>query len=440
VSRLLARMPKSLVGVLLAVLALAVVLGLAVASAPMPTLAVPADQAPSVLAAWVALGPDGALLARAVTAQATCPDLTLGSSARPMALRAASSPPAFPVRVCEAAIPLPATGGAAIAGQPLPILGELPRRILVLGDTGCRLKEGDPIQDCNDPRAWPFAEIARSAAAWQPDLVIHVGDFHYRESSCPPKYDGCAGSPWGDNWAAWHADLFGPAAPLLRAAPWVFVRGNHELCSRAGEGWFRFLDPGPLPATCTDYGEPYAVPLGELQLLVLDTAAADDRTARPDEVATYAAQYAAVRALATSPAWLLQHKPLWAIGQSWDDPGPSGIFRSNPMLQAASDNALPPAIEMVLAGHIHNWTAFSFADRRAPQFVIGNGGTGLDAELSVPLTGLDIAGTTVASGSAWHDYGYMTLERTNAGWQATLSAADGAPVLQCTVRDHQAVC
>ena len=29
-----------------------------------------------------------------------------------------------------------------------------------------------------------------------------------------------------------------PAAELLATAPWVVARGNHELCSRAGLGWF----------------------------------------------------------------------------------------------------------------------------------------------------------------------------------------------------------
>ena len=56
---------------------------------------------------------------------------------------------------------------------------------------------------------------------------------------------GCAGSPYGDNWAVWQKDFFDPAAPLLAAAPWVLVRGNHELCSRGGHGWFRLLDPHP---------------------------------------------------------------------------------------------------------------------------------------------------------------------------------------------------
>ncbi len=52
----------------------------------------------------------------------------------------------------------------------------------------------------------------------------------------------CAGSPWGYGWDAWNADFFTPAAPLLAAAPWAAVRGNHESCARAGQGWWRFLD------------------------------------------------------------------------------------------------------------------------------------------------------------------------------------------------------
>ena len=81
---------------------------------------------------------------------------------------------------------------------------------------------------------------------------------------------GCAGSPWGYGWDAWDADLFTPARPLLAAAPWIVVRGNHESCNRAGQGWWRFLDPRPLvpgrdcndPANdgIGDFSDPYAIP------------------------------------------------------------------------------------------------------------------------------------------------------------------------------------
>ena len=88
---------------------------------------------------------------------------------------------------------------------------------------------------------WPFATIAAIIAGHRPDLVVHLGDYYYRESSCPDGEEGCAGSPFGDRWSSWNADFFAPARPLLRSAPWVFVRGNHEGCERGGKGWYRFL-------------------------------------------------------------------------------------------------------------------------------------------------------------------------------------------------------
>jgi hypothetical protein len=77
--------------------------------------------------------------------------------------------------------------------------------------------------------------------------------------------------------------FFLPAKPLLQASPWVVVRGNHESCSRAGQGWWRMLDPRPLlpGRDCNeaanddqgDFSAPYAVPLGQSsQLIVLDTS------------------------------------------------------------------------------------------------------------------------------------------------------------------------
>ena len=44
---------------------------------------------------------------------------------------------------------------------------------------------------------WPFPKIAATAAAARPDLVIHVGDYHYREAPCPAERAGCANSPSG---------------------------------------------------------------------------------------------------------------------------------------------------------------------------------------------------------------------------------------------------
>jgi hypothetical protein len=390
------------------------------------------------LASWSQLAPGGVLV-RAVSAGPTCPTLVADGVRIQPAVRADAAPPDFPLPVCEAALP-PDTFGASIGDAPLPVPHGAPSRVVVIGDAGCRLEEGAPVQDCNDARAWPFAQVARSAAAWGPDLVIHVGDYVYREEPCPPKIAGCAGTPWGDNWAAWQADLFAPAAPLLRAAPWVFVRGNHEICSRGGDGWFRLLDPRPYTGACEEYTEPYALDLGDLRLVVLDSAQANDFSARPDEVAVYAAQFAQVAELAGPNTWLVQHRPLWAIGQDPRNPTPEGLYRTNPTLEAASGNALPLGVQLVLSGHIHIWEALTFADGRPPQMVAGNAGTLLDPLPSGSLDGLAIAGTTVARGTARQEWGFTTLERTEGGWLATLRDVAGAPLLTCAVADRDLSC
>ncbi len=107
--------------------------------------------------------------------------------------------------------------------------------------------KGSLVQPCNDARQWPFAAIARKAADLKPDLVIHVGDYLYRgERVSGELMPDVRGTPFGDNWPEkkrWAADFFTPAQPLLAAAPWVFVRGNHEDCQRAGPGWTRLLAP-----------------------------------------------------------------------------------------------------------------------------------------------------------------------------------------------------
>ena len=134
------------------------------------------------------------------------------------------------------------------------------------------------------------------------------------KSPCLADRTGCAGSPYGDNWAVWQKDFFSPAAPLLAAAPWVLVRGNHELCNRGGHGWFRLLDPHPDAVECTATTPPYALHLYPLNLLVFDGADADDDTADPDKVALYRGQLQSLLAEAPAHAWLLTHRPVWAAG------------------------------------------------------------------------------------------------------------------------------
>jgi hypothetical protein len=338
------------------------------------------------------------------------------------------------------------------------------RRIVVIGDTGCRLKASDSAyQGCNDPAAYPFARVAAQAAAWKPDLVLHVGDYLYRENPCAPTATACAGSPWGYGWDAWKADFFAPAAPLLAAAPWIAARGNHEDCARAGQGWWRLVDPRPLepgrdcidPANdiANDDAAPYAVPLGGgAQAVVMDMTTAPNQPLAADDPrhAQYLADAAALDRLAKrAPYTLLAlHKPILGFSAVAKD-GPPELKPNTLGIQsvlAEHDPALlPKGVGVILSGHIHLWQQDGFASAHPSQFIAGFAGTQEDI---VPMPAALPPGATPASGavpasfSSWIDgFGYMTLERRRADrWDVKVWDLQGRIVNRCRIEGRRSSC
>ena len=382
---------------------------------------------------WTELGSDGTLSVRIVLpAGAACPKATVDGSDLPMLPRA-SPGLAFPITLCEVRAPA-AASKITVADSPAPTLPAEVKRIVVIGDTGCRL-EGRAVQDCNDPEAWPFATIARRAAAHKPDLVIHVGDYYYRETACPTDRNGCTGSPHGDGWATWQADFFDPAAPLLAAAPWVLVRGNHELCSRGGEGWVRLLDPHPGPLECAERSEPYRLHLGGLDLLLFDGAGADDFKVLPENAAAYAAQLAALLAAAPPHAWLVTHRPVWALAQG----NLSGVA-VNATEEAAIRGQVPPGLDLVLSGHLHDFLSYEFGPERPAQLVVGDSGdTMLELGKEQPV-GAEIDGAKVRKAFALERFGFFVLDRTAAGWDGTLYDTNDTVLARCQVSGRDLEC
>ncbi len=380
---------------------------------------------------WVELGADDALSVRAIVAPgAACPPVNADNAAVATARRGAPDGK-FPLQLCEARVPA-ATGKLMVGGAGVPTLPAMVRRIVVIGDTGCRL-EGRAIQDCGNPTAWPFAAIAGRAAARRPDLVIHLGDYYYRESACPVGRAGCAGSPYGDNWPTWKADVFDPAAPLLAVAPWVMVRGNHELCARGGHGWFRLLDPSPARPDCLDRTAPYRLTAGGLALLMFDSADADDFLAPPDKVAAYAGQLSSLLADAPPHAWMVTHRPVWGLSS-----GPFAGLTVDVAEQAAIRGHIPANLDLVLSGHLHDFLSYEFGPERPAQLIVGNGGASL-YEVESP-SGAAVDGMPIRRGLALERFGYFVMERSDSGWDGTLYAPDDAVLARCRLEGRALEC
>lgn len=361
------------------------------------------------------------LVARAIleSPRAACPDIVVrrwSGSKRHVRMRALPVPEGTlgfdGITVCRA--PLPAgIASASVDGLRLPLLPEgTPRRIAVLGDSGCRIKEYAPvppateptyqIQDCNDPDAFPLKKIAREIAAARPDLIVDTGDFFYRESNCPdvPPYSWMCGgsppvnppgSPNEDTWAGWEADWFGPARALFQSAPLVLARGNHETCARGGTGYFHLLEPGVSPSSACQIdatsgrdaeitpmalAQPtWVARLGEIDLVMLDSSGENDSAVEnADLFASLGRRAVNLLRRRGATGWLLTHAPVYAW-QRFGGPAKLPTWTGLTM-QAVLDPILRP-FDVIWSGHLHLFQTVQIPGRPA-QLVFGDGGTLLD--------------------------------------------------------------
>ena len=391
---------------------------------------------------WVQYVPGG-FEARAVTDGPACPAASIDGQAANMVERSTPGEN-YPVRGCALSLPKGAKL-VTLDGVPVPLPKERANRILVMGDTGCRLKGADRAQACHDMSEWPFRLGAAMSADFKPDLVIHVGDMHYRESECPTGKTGCAGSPFGDTWPVWKEDFFDPAESLLNAAPWVMVRGNHEECERGGIGWARTLDPYVYDlkngrAGCLGPQQPYQVDLGGLTMIVMDVSTADEQKLNDAQAAFFRPQFELAKSIA-GPVWFTFHRPIWAV-EYLVNGKPGG---DNKTLAAAAKSVLASNVQAILSGHHHVFEVLQYKGDLPLQIISGNGGNELSLDVPEPV-GQVVNGETISGGLAKPGiFGFAMMERdaTDAsGTRWTLTAHDrrGNVLARCQLDQRQLTC
>lgn len=391
--------------------------------------------------AWIQLGDQNTASARVILpgVNVSCPNITVGSNTSQMTVR--SIPSNYnefnnAITVCEHLIKS-TTDSIFVdnAGTPLKLPSSTGNSdtFLVLGDTGCRLKHRDR-QLCKggsvETGMWGFPTLSLSAEAdQQTDLILHVGDYIYRESTSHSQPELCKhydpSKGWvncGDNWPTWQADFFEPANAstpqnnnsLLLKAPWIFVRGNHENCTRSWQGYYLFFADGDAPNECgTNQAviAPYSVQLADLDIHVVDTSNEDAHSA--------ATSFNSVKnnmATNTKLAWLTTHVPMAFLGSAYAN---SGLPELN-------------QLKWIHVGHEHLFQHSAASRSQQAQTITGGSGTELDACNSLPICGLSRSGGDCCYGSDQGGYSYMTIDFNsdpgNTQWNATLKSVYGNKV------------
>ncbi len=187
-------------------------------------------------------------------------------------------------------------------------------------------------------------------------------------------------SPYGDREEAWRADFFTPAGRLLAKAPWVFVRGNHEDCTRGGYGWTYYF--GETDQACEIVHRTAHIQLTGLDLFNVDSAHADDKFAR-DEINQYwnaEAEKLRSEPPSAAPLIVLTHEPGYGVC-----PGGCRETADTGGLRTIADAVRSTGRRTILmTGHIHTFEAIDVmpvtlgGGRGVTQMIVGTGGSSLD--------------------------------------------------------------
>ncbi|MEU6082065.1 metallophosphoesterase [Streptomyces sp. NPDC047108] len=436
----------------------------------------PPGAAPSEAWAWTQLTSNGTEIRYVSTdTSQTCPwvrytDPAGVRSGHPMLRVSTPLGQDFPTTVCELG-PVPLGSSDAVIDRttvraavlhpangrlPLPTWTSAtrPGRIAVIGDSGCDVPVTGVVQNCADHQnGWPFQRIADSAATvTRPDLVVHTGDYLYREDpgreNDPAANPGCTTLADHGSWACVVADFFRPAERLLGTSPVVLARGNHEDCNNiqqggAGGAWFRYLaDQLRSNNSCSRYSPPAAIRAGTLNLINLDSSYADPAdngsTAQRD---IYAAQFETVNQDAQQhPAhdyFVVTHKPVWMVKAAGFPVG--NVEWVTPVLDEAVARTtlgrLRDNVRMVLSGHIHLYQMLAFNTARPPQLTVGSSGATLvngpddrnveRQSIGTPPQRIDVSRTQTLTPGGMGVFGYGDLRSTPTAWRLAFRQPNG---------------
>jgi hypothetical protein len=298
----------------------------------------------------------------------------------------------FPVKICQTEIEN--SKNHQIKFKDLNILTKVSdiKKINIIGDTGCITVEGKLEQKCNILSEYPFSQIAQNVANNKPDLIIHVGDYYYSKSKCI-KTKECLNRSYGDNLDTWKADFLNNAEVFLKKAPILLTRGNHEKCSRGGNGWSVIFDSSKEFRKCENYTQPYSIEFDKFRFLVVDAAEAEDsflqfkkmnKIKKLEQLNSYISQFDYLSKFIKNDKEniLVIHRPVLSKEiRSWESKKIQNInYVLNYAIQHSNFEKVFPQIKIILSGHTHSGIFLKLKNKNHTinQVVSGNSGAFLN--------------------------------------------------------------
>lgn len=317
------------------------------------------------------------------------------------------------------------------------------KKIVIIGDTGCRIKESKKkaqYQDCRDPKQWPYPEIAQSVLSEDPDLIVHLGDYHYREKCSPGK--PCEGmSPEvGYQWLPWKLDFFEPSKSLLKAAPWLMVRGNHEDCNRAFQGFKLLLKSDDWNSECDDHEGAQVVQIGKLTLVNLDSSGIPDSLDSSIELKNKWLKRLEkvnekLEKAKSEYVWLFTHKPIYGLVANGNGYSPLNMN----LRKFLDESKLSKKIDLIFSGHVH-LSQLVQASGGPLQIVVGNSGTSLD-KAPEPPTEENLQNLGIKKANVLRHFGYATLERKSENeTKIQFHNTKGEMIFECSLEENAQDC
>lgn len=371
---------------------------------------------------WIQYVHDNQLVARATTLENTCPIIIIDQQAFEMNFRTDYEDIELKekVRICEYNVTQ--AKSVFINNKYLKLPPKQIKRFIIIGDTGCESSVFDKKhthQNCEDKNAWPFEKIANKIADSNPDFVIHMGDYGYRNKY---KIEEDAIKNQNMQWFFFREDFFKPAEKLLKKAPMIFIRGNHESCKLTGRAWFLFLDAQAYNKDCLEQSPTYNLSIDGLNLVVFDSSGTiSGLDFSKDQLDKYKVQFSDIAKKLKEPSWLLIHQPIISLKQlSEEEKFPSNL--AAPLINQAFGESFTKKMPFAISGHFHLMAHVIRKSDKFEQFIFGNGGTSIHKanHVSYPYTNKEEEGEVRVK------YGYTQFDRVDVNkWQVTVYDLEG---------------